>query len=37
VPEGLVRLTAADALQVSAAASPQQARVELMLELLASR
>jgi len=37
VPEGRVRLTAADALPVSAAASPQQARVELMLELLASR
>lgn len=37
VPEGVVRLTAADALPVSPAASPQQARVELMLELLARR
>jgi len=37
VPEGLVRLTAADALPVSLAASPQQARIELLLELLARR
>jgi L-asparaginase len=37
VPEGVVRLTAVDALPVSPAASPQQARIELMLELLARR
>jgi L-asparaginase len=37
VPDGEVRLTAADALPVSAAASPQQARIDLMLELLGRR